>query len=259
MAGFPWGAALDFGSSIGGPLIKGLFGNKGNKKQEKFAERSWQWSQTMDVAKIRMLVNDAKKAGIHPLAALGVTGGGGFASPVAAESNSGWSDAVGQGLNSLSNSYRDYQDRQDQAKSDQTSRSDQAKQWLMENTARNQAAMENSRNSMIQERLANAQIAELRSSAIYNLARAKMQGGTTGETYPNVTENQPIKGPWSIFDSDTRHNRTSPYGVVAGQSGMTMGELYGLMGHLEGWFNTHTGPAPYQYGIPHRGPPKKVK
>lgn len=71
MAAFPWGALIGAGSS----LLGGIFGNKSQ-------QAALDYQKAYNKKKIQWLVQDAQKAGIHPLAALGSPVAGSFASPV---------------------------------------------------------------------------------------------------------------------------------------------------------------------------------
>lgn len=81
MAAFPAGALISAGAS----LIGGAFGRKSRSDEVKF-----QRQQAKN--KISWTVEDAKRAGIHPLAALGSPAAGSFAAPVG---GSPMGDAVG--------------------------------------------------------------------------------------------------------------------------------------------------------------------
>ena len=85
--------------SIWGPIATvagGLLGGfMNNKAQEKTNRENQKFAHYMDATKIRRVAHDAKKAGIHPLAALGAaSGGGGFGTAVAP---TGMGDAVADG------------------------------------------------------------------------------------------------------------------------------------------------------------------
>lgn len=75
-----WTAAATIGSSI----LGGIFGNKQQKKSEQFERQ-----------RIRMIAEDAKAAGIHPLAALG--GNAGWQNPYNGSSPMGSAIADGAG------------------------------------------------------------------------------------------------------------------------------------------------------------------
>lgn len=77
--------AIDPGTllSVGGKLLGGLFGRKKRKNS------------------VQQIVNDAKAAGIHPLAALGSPAAANYASPVG---SSPFGDAVADGMDTLGRS-----------------------------------------------------------------------------------------------------------------------------------------------------------
>lgn len=81
---FPWAAA----ATVGGSLISGLFGKSSQDAQNDYIKK-------YNKNKIQWTVADAKKAGIHPLAALGSSTAGSFAAPIG---GSPLGDAVGDGL-----------------------------------------------------------------------------------------------------------------------------------------------------------------
>ena len=82
MSGFPWSAVASVGSS----LIGGLFGQSAQNK-------SLDWQKKYARNRISYTVADAKKAGIHPLAALGSSAAGTMGSPIPGGSPMG--DAIG--------------------------------------------------------------------------------------------------------------------------------------------------------------------
>lgn len=83
------------GSVVGG-LINAQSAKNINKKQLAYAD-------ALNKNRIQWTVEDAKKAGIHPLAALGASSVGGFASPsfVAPQ----WGDAVASGFSALEDAF----------------------------------------------------------------------------------------------------------------------------------------------------------
>ena len=83
MAGFPWGAAI----AAGGRLAGGFLGGGDVKHPHRHLKRQIQWR-----------VNDAKLAGIHPLAALGATMGHPATGPI---TGSGIGDTISEVAGSI--------------------------------------------------------------------------------------------------------------------------------------------------------------
>lgn len=81
---FPFAAAI----TAGGSLLSGLLGDssakKQNQQQVRAIEKANAQARSWDKKKVQTLVEDARKAGIHPMAALGSPVAGGFATPQAA-------------------------------------------------------------------------------------------------------------------------------------------------------------------------------
>lgn len=91
-----------------GSVVSSLFGSssaeKANKQQIRAQQQANKYQKQYNQNKIQWLVEDARKAGIHPLAALGSSVAGSFATPVAAygsQPESGVGDAVGAGMQAL--------------------------------------------------------------------------------------------------------------------------------------------------------------
>lgn len=102
MAGFPWGSLI----STAGSFISGLGGESSadrNAAARVASRKDYQRQQEILKSQVQWRVEDARKAGIHPLAALGLpaAGGVGSSSNVFGGSDSGVGDAVGAGLQTL--------------------------------------------------------------------------------------------------------------------------------------------------------------
>lgn len=112
---FPWMAIPVALSAAQG--IAGLFGAGGSSAEGGGAKKAKHHQLDYDRRRVLAVVNGAKDAGIHPLAALGATsGGGGFAAPVnPGSSGFGVGDAIGQGLDTFSELYQSDQDRLERA------------------------------------------------------------------------------------------------------------------------------------------------
>lgn len=89
------GAAI----SAGGSLLGGFLDNRASKKQLKMAH-------AFEAQRIRMMANDAKLAGIHPLAALGVAAN--YQNPVSMVSSGGFGNAVGTAGQHIGQALTDY-------------------------------------------------------------------------------------------------------------------------------------------------------
>lgn len=112
---FDWGGLLGgIGGLAGG--IGSIFGGSKGPKTPKIVKKAFEYQKYFDKNKIQWLVADAKKAGIHPLAALGGSfGSSSVQSPsVMPSGQSSWGDhignvfdAVGQIAGSFSSDDRD--------------------------------------------------------------------------------------------------------------------------------------------------------
>lgn len=88
-------AAIGAGSSI----LGGIMGSKSKKKQQAQA-------QAFEAQRIRMMANDAKLAGIHPLAALGVASS--YQNPAMMVSSGGMANGLAQAGRSIADGITDY-------------------------------------------------------------------------------------------------------------------------------------------------------
>ena len=99
---FDWGGLLGgLGGLAGG--LGGLFGGGGGGNPLKLAKRALKWQKFYDANKVWLTVQDAKRAGIHPLAALGGSfSGSSVQSPgYGPGGQSEWGDALGDVFGSL--------------------------------------------------------------------------------------------------------------------------------------------------------------
>lgn len=101
MAAFPMAALI----SAGGQLLSGLFDKSGEQAAKAAAQanrQNWSNTKTLNQNQIQWRVEDARKAGIHPLAALGVSPIGPYAGNVAAVGGSpSTGSAIGDAMSSL--------------------------------------------------------------------------------------------------------------------------------------------------------------
>lgn len=81
-----------------GSLVGGLFGNQSAKKREQEARR---WQEQMDNSKLQRMTADAKKAGIHPIAALGHSLSSPAPTVIGRESYSDMGQNVGRALDAV--------------------------------------------------------------------------------------------------------------------------------------------------------------
>lgn len=95
------GAASIIGAGIsaGGGILSGILGNKSSKKQQRAA-------QAFEAQRIRMMANDAKLAGIHPLAALGVAAN--YQNPHMGIGDGGFANSIGSAAQSIGSGLTDY-------------------------------------------------------------------------------------------------------------------------------------------------------
>ena len=211
-----WAPLAAAGGQAASSLIPRLMdGDNNSKWPERFAERQFSYAQRADANRIRWAVADAKAAGLHPLAALGASAGGGsFAMPVQS-SGSSWSagDAVGSALDTLSrgagqaftNRYEDKQGRINASR----------------------AEAERQRQLARQEALDAANIQEVRSRTALNHARLRSLSGPPAISsdlvvgdYPNRTGIGP-DGRFHIGSGADAEDIARLYGEIAG-------EAYGL-------------------------------
>lgn len=100
MSGFPWGSLI----TAGGSLLGGLFSDSSDAANaQKINQQNLQASREFAQNRIQWTAEDAKKAGIHPLAALGAQT---FSPPtfqVPGQSRTG--DAIGKGAEALGEAF----------------------------------------------------------------------------------------------------------------------------------------------------------
>lgn len=111
-----WGPIIGAGINVAGSLLGGLLGG-GNNAEGGGSKKAKHHQLDYDRRRIKAIVDGANDAGIHPLAALGASsGGGGFAAPVN-PGGSGWGigDAIGAGAQAFAELYESDQDRLERA------------------------------------------------------------------------------------------------------------------------------------------------
>lgn len=215
-----WGPIIGAGISTAGSLLGGLLGG-GGSPEGGGAKKAKHHQLDYDRRRIKAIVDGAKDAGIHPLAALGVSGGGGFASPVGNGGN--WlGDAIGSGVGALgdafASAYESDQDRIERAQ-ERSDRKDEIERQRMDQIAADTIAA----GERDEEReLRKAEIRRLDSETMLNAARSRselasmraaaMGAVTTAPSLPPSVK-LPYSGTWRLAPG------TSPANDVANVMG----------------------------------------
>jgi len=205
---FPFGALIGLGGSLLGGL-SGLFGSD-NSSWKHFKNR------------IFATVLDAKRAGIHPLAALGASGLGGDygATPIT------WGDSIGQGMQSFGNAVDDYMaqdaDSIDRRRAESAARSADA---LGRAEARARDTFERNRQARVDrmnEELIRSQVMlnEAQSRSMLAAARASALGARAGGG-PEFVPGAFGEGGWHVREGIPNSQD------VADKYGDVIGEMYG--------------------------------
>ena len=105
MSAFDWGAF----ASAAIPAIGSLFGDSPGKAAKKQAKAAWKNQEKAWTRGPQLMVEGARRAGLHPLAVLG----GNWSAPMAqvVDGQSGWGDAIGSGLQAVSDGFRSASER----------------------------------------------------------------------------------------------------------------------------------------------------
>lgn len=217
----PWGTAI---GAVAGGLLGGLTG--GGKKSGMSAKKAKHHQLDYDRRRIAAIVEGAKDAGIHPLAAIGASSGaGGFAAPVGGGSNFGLGDAIGAGLRDLggafSSLYEGDQDRLEREEDRAYNESMRRRQDAIENLRRKEVTPETRltrENMQLQNDLLRMDIATSR-TRLANM-RAAAIGGVP-DTVITPFQNK-IELPFST-DAATMQN----------EFGEAVGDTYGWLRWLE--------------------------
>lgn len=215
----PWGAAI---GGVLGALGGGFLGG-GKKKSGLGPEGMINWNYKNYVTQVKALKDAASRFGFHPLALMGQSGvSAGQTAPVAGQSSQGdWtSDAIGSLLGTGADLYRDDvdSDRYDDARFDAI--------------LREQAAIgEQSRLDEMNEKIAAAQLEEIRSRTLLNHFRMQQVGG-------------PQQGADPITLTDAFGVKLQPSNTgaqaYADQYGDIISEGYGLTNWLKDTFTDPT-------------------
>ncbi len=224
MAEFDFGDIGDILGGLGGigSAIGGIFGGKSSaKKAAKAQKEALKFAQMQAHNAIAWRVEDAKRAGIHPLAALGANvGSGGFAAPVTDQSYN-WGDAIGQGLSAVGNTMSSLGARADMRKQHrEAAAAQQAADFENLMDRLNQESMQE-RQLRMNERLVNAQIMEMTSRTRLAETRARAIGaetgvGTVGPQAKSRTFVYPT-GTWNVGPETSAESWSDQYGQLAGE------------------------------------------
>lgn len=179
-----WGAAAAAGASIlGNVLDKTVFAPKGGMGAEEARNTRY-----LDmITHLRSIVEGAKRAGIHPLAALGSSGVGGFAMPVSSYGGSagsfGLGDAIGSGLGAIGDALyeqdQDRRDREERAGLEKARQRERALDILRSKEVTPEVRLQRE-NMALQNDLLRMDIARSRTALAE--ARAKALGATNGKS-----------------------------------------------------------------------------
>lgn len=112
MAAFDWGAFASSALGAVGGALGSVFGDSPGKTAKKQAKAAWKNQEKAWTRGPQLMVEGARRAGLHPLAVLG----GNWSAPMAqvVDGQSGWGDAIGAGLQSVSDGFRSASDRRRQ-------------------------------------------------------------------------------------------------------------------------------------------------
>lgn len=246
-----WDAAAGpiFGTigSIAGGLLGGGK-NKVDKWSKNFAERqfdeskrqfnlSFAWQRN----RIRETVQDAERAGIHPLAALGASVPGGFAAGVGGSASaggvSGWGDwaadalrNIGAGFESIYEHDLDAQEREKDREVQRGIQDDIKFQQIFDNQRAVGEEARAAERFKSEQRLIDAQIEEMQSRTLLNGARMLMQGGpaTRGSAGTDVIID--------AFGNRYPTGSETPAQTIADQWGDIISEAYGVANWIKNTF-----------------------
>lgn len=155
MPAFPWGALI----GAGGDLLSGFLGGQFGKKEDNYHPEVWRNDMYKNkLQEVRAIKDAARIHGFHPLALMGMSGGGGFAQPVSDSfRGGGWGDVAGSLGSRVGQAYDDYQS----AKADEAALDDAKFQRILDDQA-------NAKIAALNEELLRAQIEETRSRTAAN-------------------------------------------------------------------------------------------
>lgn len=235
MAAFDFG---DVGSILGGAggfasAVSGIFGgNSAAKKAARLNKKMYKMQKDLAYNGVAIRVADAKRAGIHPLAALGASvGGGGFASPVQ-DTSYNWGDAVGQGLQAVGNTMSDISGRHAARDADAAAQRASDDAQFQDLMLRMQGEARDARNDDLNAALVKAQIGEITSRTMLMNARAKAIGGAPATTaVVGPKQFQSPAGAWDVGPDTPAQDWSDQYGDM-------VSEIFGL-GNLmaDSWRN----------------------
>lgn len=167
------GAAIGAIGNIAGGLI-------GSSKAKKEAAKARDWQERMDNTQVQRRVSDAKSAGIHPLAALGMTQS--YSSPVGLGGGSALGDGIAAAASGVGNAVSNRGSEK---------RADQASTWqgLLANEELN---LMNTRREFIEEQIKASKQARLQSLAntMQDNEVLKKNFGETWKTGPGSSQQE---------------------------------------------------------------------
>lgn len=215
----------------GGEILGGIFGGSGEAKAAK-AELAF--ARELNQNRVQWTVEDAKKAGIHPLAALGASSLGGFAMPQFV-SGPGLGDSIGAGLSAIGRGVSSVYEQDEDALEREQDRRLQRELQDREHWQRSldRTAMLNDpgrRLRGLQEELVKAQIAETMSRTMLMRQRAASIGGPQAGA---VTDQYAVPLVEPVTGRVVQPGPASSAQVVADRWGDLIGEAYGISNFVE--------------------------
>lgn len=239
-----WGSIIAGGLNLAGGLLgSGLFGG-GSSPEGGGAKKAKHHALDYDRRRIKAIVDGAKDAGIHPLAAIGASGGGGsFAAPVNSGS-SGWGagDVVGRALQGFSELYQSDQDRMEERERYQSEVRERQRERALENLRSKEITPEirlQRENMQLQNELLRADIATSRSKLFG--ARHAAVGATAGT--PSVIS--PDTGNLVVAPAlmpDLVRSPTVDAQKASDLYGDVIGELYGIGNYAHDFYKSRLEP-----------------
>lgn len=197
-----WPSIIAAGGDVLGGVLGGVFGkkNKGPSigKQKRHA-------LDYDRRRIKAITDGAKDAGIHPLVALGATGGG-FSPTISVPGQSSWGDVIGDAVSRFAGAGAEYmqQDADQEAWDDR-----QFEKILRENTPEPPSEMDR-----LNQRIAEATLLEVQSRTALNRARMGALGATVGG---EMSVPRPFGIPVVPTGTAAAEDVENRYGEIAGE------------------------------------------
>lgn len=232
-----WPLVAAAGISAAGGIAGSIFGGKAQKKAakkaNKIAKQQLKYQKYYDANRVAITVADAKRAGIHPLAALGANISPSSVTPVGYmdPGDGGWGDAIANGLNSIGQGFSSlYQSDLDQMRyndsvaENKDIRRVQEHQWRSEMYQRDRQISFQEKMQDLNARAIQAQIEETTSRTRLNQMRAAAIGGPPPGLQPKFLTD--------AFGNTIRRGPGTSSQDVADEYGDLMGEWFGIQNYL---------------------------